>query len=379
MCMNGTNREETRQSNIELLRIVSMCMIIAMHYMTKGMNIPKLSADHSLHNIAFWIIYAFCLSSVNAYVFISGYFDAGSKWSIGRVIRLWLEVLFYSILIPVIMNAFGMINFKASDLSVKQQVFLPVTYEHYWFASSYVMMYLFAPVLSSAADKLDKKKLGTVIMALLVVFCGFKSVIPYLIPWDKYGNDVIWFMILYLIAGYIRNYGIPVIDSGIMKNRYEMSKDGRKSAGRKGLIVYVSFSLITFAIALVISYIVRVTGKMEYYMDMTYCYNYVTVLIASIGLFYVFLMIDLKANKMLNRIAGCTFGIYLFHENIILRGLWPDIPGMTASYGKWWQIPHMLLCIVIIFAVGCIVDIIRKAFFDLIQTQIGKIKDHSVS
>ena len=88
-------------------------------------------------------------------------------------------------------------------------------------------------------------------------------------------------------------------------------------------------------------------------------------------------MIDLKADKLINRIAGCTFGIYLFHENIVLRGLWLNIPGMTDSNGHWWQLLHMLLCIAIIFVVGCIVDIIRKYIFDLVSTQFGKIKDHS--
>ncbi|MCR5398775.1 MAG: hypothetical protein K6E68_04490, partial [Lachnospiraceae bacterium] len=62
----------SRQSNIEILRIIAMCMIIAMHYMTKGMNLPKLSVDSSLHNVIFRLIFAFCASSVNVYVFISG-------------------------------------------------------------------------------------------------------------------------------------------------------------------------------------------------------------------------------------------------------------------------------------------------------------------
>ena len=349
--MKENDKHSARQSNFELLRIISMCMIIAMHYMTKGMDMPKLSVDNGLHNIAFRLIFAFMVSAVNIYVFISGYFAVDSKWSVGKLIRLWLQVLFYSILVPVVLSIFGLADISSMGLGMKQQIFLPISYEHYWFASSYVMLYLFSPVLTIAIDKLDKKQLGATIAVLVMVFCGFKSVNPYLIPWDKYGDDVVWFLVLFLIAGYIRKYGIPMITSG-----------------RKGAVVYILFSLFTFFIAFAVSFIVRVTGKMEYYMDMTNCYNYVTVLIASIGLFIAFSHIDIKPNKWINRIAGYTFGVYLLHENIVLRELWPHLLGIDAAQGQWWQIFHMLICIVILFAAGCAVDALRTLVFD----KVGK-------
>ena len=337
-----------RQTNFELLRIIAMCMIIAMHYMTKGMQIPKLSVDTSLHNLVFRLIFAFCSSAVNVYVFISGYFAIDSKWSIGKLIRLWLQVLLYSILIPIILNIAGVVDISLMDLSVKQQIFLPISYEHYWFATAYVMLYLFSPILTTAIKHLDKKQLGAVIIATLTVFCGFKSVNPYLIPWDKYGDDVIWFIILYLIAGYIRMYEIPFFD-------------------KRGVYLYIVFSALTFAIAYVASCIVRTAGKMEYYMDMTYCYNYITILIASIGLFYVFKNLNIKSNVWINRLAGYTFGVYLLHENITLRELWPHLLGIDNATGQPWQILHMLLCIVIVFVIGCIVDAVRAFVFDKVR------------
>lgn len=323
-----------------------MCMIIAMHYMTKGMNLPKLSADVSLHNIIFRLVFAFCAASVNVYVFISGYFATDAKWSIKKVIELWLEVLFYSILVPVLLNAAGLVDINWSNLTLKEQIFLPISYEHYWFATAYMMMYLFSPVLAVAVQKLDKKQLGTVIIVLVVVFSGFKSVNPYLIPWDKYGDDVIWFMVLYLIAGYIRMYDLPKIP---------------------GIVIYILFSILTFLIALVASHFVRTTGKLEYYMDMTLCYNYITVLIASIGLFCAFTALKTGGSAVINRIASHTFGVYLLHENIALRTLWPKLLGIDAASGKWWQIFHMLFCIIIVLAVGVIIDYLRKYIFDSLK------------
>ena len=95
-------KQNERRSEFELLRIISMCMIISMHYMTKGMKIEKLSVDAGLHNVTFWIIYGLCLSSVNAYVFISGYFAKDTKWNLGKLIRLWAQVMVYSICVPLV-------------------------------------------------------------------------------------------------------------------------------------------------------------------------------------------------------------------------------------------------------------------------------------
>ncbi|MBR6148165.1 MAG: acyltransferase [Lachnospiraceae bacterium] len=350
---NQTTKKNNRQTGFELLRIISMLMIIAMHYMTKGMKIEKLSIDCSMTNVIYWIIYALCVSSVNAYVFISGYFATDSKWNLKKLIRLWAQVLSYSILVPLILSAFGAFDLKGAPLSVKQQIFLPVTYEHYWFATAYIMLYLISYVLNVAISKLDKKSYKTVLLALLVVFCGFKSIDPYLIPWDKYGNDMIWFIILYLIGGYIRTYGLPFTDNKT-----------KKETARFGLVTYAAFSLITFLIAYAFSFIVRSTGKLEYYMDMTYCYNYVTVLIASIGLFAAFANMDIGHRPWINKIAKYTFGVYLLHDNIVLREKWQHLLLIDAAQEKWWQILHMLICIIIVFIVGCVIDLVRDGVFN---------------
>ena len=91
--------ENKRQLNFEILRIIAMCMIITMHYLTKGLNVPKLSEDLSLSNMLWWLIYAFSVGSVNIYVLISGYFLADSRWRIDKVFSLYLTVWRNSVLI----------------------------------------------------------------------------------------------------------------------------------------------------------------------------------------------------------------------------------------------------------------------------------------
>lgn len=337
---------QKRQSNYELLRIVAMCMIIAMHYLTKGMQLPKLSVDSSVTNHMWWLLYAACNVAVNAYVLITGYFLIDSEWRIGKIVYLICEVLVYAWGVPLVLGAVGCIDLGALSFGEKLTILLPIEQEHYWFATSYVMLYLLAPILSAAVKHMEEKQLRITIIALVTMFGGLKSINPYLIPWDKYGYDVLWFICLFLTAGYIKLYGIKWFDTKL------------RSVG-----TYVAAVLATWGIAAICGYICRITGKLEYYMDMSYAYNYVTVYIASIALFYTFKHMENIDSKIVNRLASYTFGVYLLHENIEIRQMWPEWLGITHVDGGILQVLHLIFCVVTVFAAGAVVDALRSGIF----------------
>ncbi len=354
-----------RQANIELLRIVAMLMVIVLHYISKGKIDVKLSEDGSLNNHIWWLIDGFCNVAVNVYVLISGYFLVEAKWHVSKLIKLVCQVLFYSILVGLVMyglSAFPVVSALYEragesftfDLSSWLTILLPIEYEHYWFATAYVVMYMLSPVLAVAVKNLPQKQLRTVIIALLCFFCLPKSINPYLIPTDSYGYDFGWFICLFLIAGYIRMYGI----------RFFSSK-------KKSLLAYVICVLLNFGVCAVCGRICSVTGKMEYYMDMTYAYNYILVLISSVALFYAWTYVEIKDGKfasMVCRIAPLTFGVYLLHENVSVRLIWPFFLGADKMNNIITQLLHMLLCVAVVFVAGCLVDALRKFIFDKVET-----------
>lgn len=357
-----------RQANFELLRIVAMMMVIVLHYITKGKIDVKLSSDGSVGNHVWWLIEGFCNVAVNVYVLISGYFLVEAKWRISKLVKLVCQVLFYSILVGLIMYALGN-AFPAVaglyeragescvfDLNRLLNTILPIEYEHYWFATAYVVMYMLSPVLAVAVKNLSQKQLKTVIIALLCFFCLPKSINPYLIPTDSYGYDFGWFICLFLIAGYIRMYGI----------RFFSSK-------AKSLLTYILCVILNFGVCAICGKICRVTGKLEYYMDMTYAYNYFLVLISSVALFYTWTYVEIKEGKISDiicRIAPLTFGVYLLHENVSIRLIWPFILGADRMSNIFTQILHMLFSVLVVFTVGCLVDALRKLIFDRVEALI---------
>lgn len=345
--------ERKRQANFEILRVLAMAMIVAMHYMLKGGIAVPMSENGSLVNHTAWLIEAFCIIAANCYVLISGYFLVEAEWKLNKLIMLAVQVLFYSLLVPVICIPLEIGN--VAEWSIYEWIFavLPLQMDHYWFATSYVLLFMLVPVLAPGVRQMTKKQLQVTIGVLLLYYCVIKSLSPIRLSTDQYGYDLGWFVCLFLIAAFIRRYGIPFLE----KKRMAMS-------------VYILSSFGIFGISALAGFICRQTGALKYYMDMPYCYNYFLTLIGAVALFYVFKQMKVRegnAVRLICRLAPYTFGIYLLHENMAVRDLWPMWLGVEGVKTTFLFIPQMLFAVIVVFGFGVLVDFIRKKLFELIM------------
>ena len=347
-----------RQANFELLRIIAMVMIITLHYLGKGGILMPYGENASLLNHAAWLIEAFCIVSVNCYILISGYFLVESEWKPKRIVSLVAQVLFYSIMIPVVMLCLGMIS--GSELSIYDWLnfIFPIQNGHYWFATHYVLFYLFVPVLAAGVQKLEKRTLQMVIIVLLLFFSVGKTLIPFHLVTDTDGYHYGWFLCLFLVAAYIRKYGISWLEKG-----------------KRGLCLYVSMCIFIWAVSALCGVAERKTGALSHYVDMPYTYNYFFVFIGSVGLFYMFRNLHIREGKVadvIRKLAPYTFGIYLLHvHNLVIDKIMYYWLGAEKVQGKWLFIPHMIMCVVIVYIVGTVVDFVRAYLF----AWVGQISD----
>lgn len=343
--------ERKRQANFEILRVLAMAMIVVMHYMLKGGIAVPMSENGSLVNHAAWLIEAFCIVAANCYVLISGYFLVEAEWKLNKLIMLAAQVLFYSLLVPVVCIPLGIGN--VAEWSIYEWIFavLPLQMDHYWFATSYVLLFMLVPVLAPGVRQLSKKQMQITIGVLLFYYCVIKSISPILLSTDNYGYDLGWFICLFLIAAYIRLHGIPFFEGK-----------------GKSFIIYVFCSVGIFGISAIAGFICRQTGALKYYMDMPYCYNYFLTLTGAVALFYLFKQIEFKESglvRLICRVAPYTFGIYLLHENMAVRDLWPVWFGVEGVKDSLLFIPQLLFAVIVVFGFGIVVDFIRKKIFQL--------------
>lgn len=89
-----------RNSNIEFLRIIAMLMVVTLHMLNFGGLLEK-SNTTTLKGFLIWFLESLCFVAVDCYVLIGSYFLSDSKFKIKRIIKLWVQTFFYSILMYV--------------------------------------------------------------------------------------------------------------------------------------------------------------------------------------------------------------------------------------------------------------------------------------
>ncbi len=87
-----------RNANMELLRMISMLMVVMLHGLGKSGLLVNLSISGGANATIAWLLESLSLGAVNIFILISGYYLIDSKFKIGRLIELVAELLFYSVL-----------------------------------------------------------------------------------------------------------------------------------------------------------------------------------------------------------------------------------------------------------------------------------------
>jgi len=353
----------SRIASIEFLRSLAMLMVITLHYLDKGGILVSLAEKQTFAGVCAWLLESFCAVAVNTYVLISGYFLVESGFKLRRLIILAAQLVFYSVLVPVVLVLCGIL--PVSELTVYHLLnyFFPIQMNHYWFGTAYVFMYILVPVLSAGIKQLSQKQLKIIITIAIIVFSISKTILPFQLEMDKAGYDVTWFICLFLIASYIRLYGIKWINKG-----------------SRGFVVYGLSCVGILCLSMAIAFAGSCLGKFEYFIDSPFDYNHVLCLLGSVGLFLGFLywkMPEGKVARFACKISPYTFGVYLLHENREIRYLWPQWLGVDKFVAGTWSVFHWLISIFIVFAVGILVDYLRSFLFDAIEKIIVRSKEQN--
>lgn len=138
--------KKVRESNFELMRIFSMVIIVFSHYVYHG---GLLFQNTSVNQIFSQLLKIGGKLGVVCFVLISAYFLVDSKFNIKNIIKLSLEVSFYSI---IMMSLYALLGGALSAKDIISSIFAPI-YEIYWFPTAYIGMYLCFPLLNIIVEK----------------------------------------------------------------------------------------------------------------------------------------------------------------------------------------------------------------------------------
>lgn len=343
-------KRSSRNSSIELLRILSMFAIVIHHY-----------AYHS--TFKWWVyntqysgalkvnlfLHFFGKLGVDIFVIIGAYFLCEKKFNFRRPINLMLVTIFYSFGIWIFLK-FILRTKLLVPVSLKT-ILLPFPLPSgYWFVYAYVIMLFAMPFLNIIINSLNKPKLVLLIIGLtflwsiLVVSFNIFSGKPDT-SLDNFGyTQTTFFFLLYFIAAYIRKY------SGKILNSKKYTAIG---------------SVIGLLLAVVCSYLADSQKLLNDILD-NFNINGPIVIGTSIFLFSFFKNCHFNSS-FINYIAGSMFGVYLIHEDSFVRPIiWTQLISskLYEQSGLQYLIAGLIFSLVV-FGICIITDIIcRRLIFE---------------
>lgn len=345
--------KKKRQSNFELLRIISMFLIVLGHvtwqtHFSFPINSPiKNTAIQSL-----WIGGEF---GVWLFMLISAYFLSKTSFKKKRFFSTWKLTIFYSGAIYLFLLLTKNINFSFGGF-IKS--FFPVIMGSYWFVTSYLVVYLLSPFLNLLIDKLNKKRYQQLICLLGVVFLIvpniFRNVSVSTENVDG-GGTVFILIIIYLIGGYFRKY----------------SEDFTKRYMKR----YVTWFIISLLMMIVSIYVINLfknnsIGLFNHYRSYGLFLKVSSPFqaVCACSFFLIFKNINIKTNKLINFVASSTFAIYLIHTQVILFPiLWGKIICLQRYEGSKYIIAIEVIVALIVFITCLFIDIVRRFVMKLIM------------
>lgn len=372
--MSSQSVVHRRLPNFEILRVLAMFLIILGHFFVHGLrgegNGVMLSYDGKsvLDTVSFGIaqsLWVFSSISVNLYVLISGYFLVQSKAKWGKIPSIWMQTAFYSVCIYLLFAVVGLggVIFSVKDFvsSVMVVRYGAVADRTYWFVAQYIGLLALSPFLNRLVAGLKKVEYKTLIVILLLLDFSF----GYVFYGNVYsgGQTLFHFISVYFIAGYIRHYQL----FGTWSKRKLL-----------GVCAVVIVAVVALDYIYCLAHCIKHQEAFQLQLSSRYLnYNGIPLVLAVL----VFCVVqrapigDNRLVRFLVAIAPFSFGVYLIHDNIYVRGwLWR----VVTSYVSFSP-SNVVLCslsvAVSIYAVCTSIDMLRALVFRILRIKVlsGKI------
>ena len=344
-----------RASNIELLRIITMCGVVILHYNNESIGgALGYVAQNSVNHWLLLVLEGLFVCAVNLFILITGYFSCVSqRRNPLKVIGLLLQVIVFRLGVYFL----GILQGDAFALGDLLQTLLPANY----FVILYIGVYLLSPYLNIFLQKLTKKQLEKLLMLSLVLLSVWPTVVDFLeessgraflglntigMYGSDYGYTLIHFLFMYLVGAYLRLADVSV------KKRYSGS------------------------IVLLCAIVCGVGGK--WFPGTAWSYCNPLVILEATAAFLLFRKLQFSS-RIVNTLSKACFTCFLFH-NLLLGKLQIQLAVQQSS---GYMLLHILTSAVALFLISWVVYLVYDFFAGFLlrplQKQLNKnIVDSSV-
>ncbi len=342
---------DKRNYGIDLLRVVAMFFIIVLHSFGQGGILNSITVGSSQYKIA-WFIEIFAYCAVDIFAIISGYVcysEENKKIKFSRYINLWLQVVFYGLLINFVCS-FIRPELVTGDSYLK--VLFPVSNQLYWYFTAYTGVFLFMPLINNAIKNSENnllKKIFILLFALFSIHSMFFGTFNL-----NLGYSFIWILLLYIIGAIIK--------------KCEIGKNLKKG-----------YAIIGILLLVVITYLYKMYGYTNDTITKDIFISYISPTILGISIFYVILFSKMKFNNSCKRIIKfmgvSAFAIYLINNHEIIWNNNMNLLFENIANESIFKLIFQPVIFSMLFVLGAIlIDKIRIFLFKILRVE--KITDY---
>ena len=343
---------DRRNYGIDLLRLVSMFMIVVLHVIGQGGVMVRITSKPAAYYMI-WIPEAAAMCAVNCYGLISGYVGVNARFKPARILALWLTVEFYTVLITVIFSA---VHPEWITREILLKSVFPVLWKTYWYFSAYMALCFLAPFLNRMIQALSPKERRRLMLAIFLIF-SVVTVVPKTFDVDMVnltgGYTFVWIMLLYIFGGCMR-----LSEEKPVKKRFLLA-------------IYLLMVLIAWGSKILIENAARKAfGKAMYGRGLV-TYHAPTIFLCGICLVLLFAQLRItgaKARRVISVTSPLAFAVYIIHTHPVI---WEYI--LKGAFSKWMYLDWKIVLFpvfgaaLLIFSVCLIAEFLRQQLFRLLR------------
>lgn len=334
--------KKERNSSFELLRIICMLWIVALHMSTQ-------SGISSYNTPILKVFYLLCRNygriACNVFTMIGAYFLVDCKFEMRRITKIWFTLITYSVPLTLLCIYLPV---EITLTQILQGIF-PFYNNTLWYGSTYILLLFISPMLNLLLHKLDEKHLKT----LIIIYAVMVMIYP-TFTMSKgriFNNEIYAFILDYLAVGYMKKRNI--------------FNDKKKILRLCGIVIPLIIVALRFICA---------TKGLKDLIFYQYLEKYLAFslselkslpnFLSALGIFSIAVNLHIGNSKIINRVGGATFGVYVIHQvPVFYTYLWNGIFTGEDYKSSEYNLLYACFMIAAVFLVCSVIELIRAAIF----------------
>ena len=340
----------SRNSSIELLRILATFGVLILHYNDEGLGGAfYYVTPHSINEFILYFLVYLSIVSVNVFILISGYYlSKNNTRKILKPLKLIVQVVLISFAFYVI-NKIFINNDSFADFFNKWCAV-------FWFVSLYIALYLVSPYINIIFNKLNNKQTKVFILILFFVFSVEPTLIDLL---DSFTDCHLSFFSFISNAGSIDGYSI--VNMVLMYSLGAFIRRNTDLIRKYSASLYFLIYLLCVCINSLLSFVSTIANS--------YCSP--TVILEAVMIFCFFVKQKPFSSSVINMTARNAFSVYLSHVFLFRFMMVQTYVNASAPV----MILHVIITCLILYLIGWIIgqvySIITDPVFSFLQKRIN--------